>query len=295
MINKRYISDYVFTTINNIFLVLVLIAVIYPIIFIISASISDPLLLFEGKIFFLPKSLTFIGYQRIFMNKEIWLGYLNTIIYTVFGTIINVVLTVMMAYPLSRKDFKARKIIIIFITFTLFFEGGIIPTYLIVNQLGLINTIWAMVLPTALNGFYIIIARTYFTSNIPVEMREVAFIDGCSNFRFIKSILIPLSKPIIAVLILFYSVIHWNSYFEALIYLTKREMYPLQIVLRQILIQSQIGALIEDQESDFFKNILMAENLKYGLIIISSLPMMLVYPFLQKYFIKGAMLGGIKG
>jgi len=216
---KESKSDRIFNAINIIIMTLVLLIEIYPLIFVVSASISNPDLVNKGEVWFLPKDISFEGYSRVFKDKEIWTGYRNTIFYTLFGTIINLFVTLPAAYSLSRKDFYGRNIFMALFTFTMFFSGGLIPTYLIIKGLGLRDTIWALVLPGAASMYNIIITRTFFQSNIPNEMKEAAEIDGCSNTRLFLTIVLPLSTPIIAVMALFYGVGHWNSYFTALIYI----------------------------------------------------------------------------
>lgn len=249
----------------------------------------------QGQVWLWPKDLTWVGYQRIFQNNEILTGYLNTIAYTVVGTAINLVLTIAAAYPLARRDFMGRNYFMAMIVFTMFFSGGLVPTYLLIKSLGMLNTFWAMVIPSALSVWNILIMRTFFQNGIPNEIHDAASIDGCSNMQTLLRIVLPLSIPILAVMILFYSVGHWNSYFSALIYLTDRGKYPLQLFLREILVQGQMQEMI-DSSSDLLANSLMdAEVIKYSIVIIANLPVLLLYPFLQKYFVKGVMIGAIKG
>lgn len=292
---KQPFSDNVFDVINYILLTLILMIFVYPLIFVASASISDPGLVWQGKVWLLPKGISFEGYEKILLYKEIWSGYRNTVIYTLLGTIINVVLTVMAAYPLSRPDFMARKLLIRMYTATMFFGGGLIPTYLLVKQMGMLNSMWALMIPNAVSVWNLVIARTYFQNNIPKELNEAAAIDGCNNFKFLTAIVIPLSASVIAVLTLFYGVGHWNSFFNALIYITSRELYPLQLVIREILVLSQMQQeLIGDAETIAAQQ-KVSETIKYGVIIISSLPVLVVYPFVQKHFVKGVMIGSVKG
>lgn len=262
-----------------------------------SASVSSPEAVYQGRVWLLPVDFTLEGYRRIFHNTSIWRGYRNSIYYTVLGTTINLVMTLAAAYALSRKEFYARKFFTVIFVFTMFFSGGLIPTYLLVKSLGLLDSVWAMVLPNALAMWNLIITRTYFQTNIPDDLRDAALIDGCGNIKFLVRIVIPLSKPIIAVLILFYGVGHWNEYFNALIYLSDREMHPLQLVLRGILIQSQ---MVEDMFSgetvvELAQMQKIAELIKYGVIIVASVPLLVLYPFLQRYFVKGIIIGSLKG
>jgi putative aldouronate transport system permease protein len=272
----------------------ILIVVLYPLLFVVSASFSSPDLVINGKVVLWPKGITLEAYQKVFENSDIWVGYRNTIFYTAVGTLINLVLTVCAAYPLSRKDLPLRNFFMLLMIFTMYFNGGMIPTYLLVRDLHLNDSIWAMLIPNAIATYNVIIARTYFESTIPYEIYESAMLDGCSNIRMLTRIVIPLSMPIIAVLVLFYSVGHWNAFFNALIYLRRRELYPLQLILRDILILNQT----EDMGTNSVgmgEKILMAESIKYSVIIVSSVPVLLLYPFVQKYLVKGIMIGAIKG
>jgi putative aldouronate transport system permease protein len=271
------------------------ILVVYPLYFIVIASISNPNMIYEGKVWFLPKDITFEGYQRIFNDSKIWLGYKNSIIYTFVGTIVNVAFTLMAAYALSRRDLYGRNLIMFLFLFTMFFSGGLIPTYLVVKDLGLLNTMWALILPKAVAVWNVIVARTYFQTSIPNELLEAAKMDGCSDAKFFWKIVVPLSKPIVAVMVLFYAVGHWNSYFDALIYLNNEDLYPLQLILRNILIQNEASTqMISDLDSLAAKQ-RVSELIKYGVIIVASIPLLILYPFVQKYFVKGVMIGGIKG
>jgi putative aldouronate transport system permease protein len=289
------IVDLVVTVLN----ILILVIVAGPLIYVLSASISDPRLVASGEIYLWPKGLTLEGYSKILEYKPIWLGYRNTLFYATAGTAINLVVTLLAAYALSRKDLPGRNIFTIFFTVTMFFSGGLIPTYMVVRQLGLVNTVWSMLLLNAVSMWNVIIARTYFQSSIPDELKEAAFIDGCSNRKLFVSIILPLSKPIIAVLALFYAVGHWNAFFNALIYLSDMNLYPLQLFLRNILVMDQMLDLMGGGDSEMIEQILrrleLKESMKFGIIVLSSLPVLILYPFLQKYFVKGVMIGAIKG
>jgi putative aldouronate transport system permease protein len=210
------------------------VVVLYPILFVISASFSDPAAVISGNMVLWPVGFTLKAYSEVFHNQDVWIGYRNTLFYTALGTVINLIMTTAAAYPLSRRDLPGRNIIMFAITFTMFFQGGLIPTFLIVKDLHMVNTFWALILPAAITTYNLIVMRTYFQTNIPWEMQEAAMIDGCSNIRLLWHIILPLSKPIIAVMVLFYAVFHWNAYFNALIYLRDRDLYPLQLVLREI-------------------------------------------------------------
>jgi len=287
-------TDKVFNVLNNIILGIVLVITLYPLYFIIIASISDPNYVAQGSVWLFPNGINFEGYKSIFKDPEIWLGYKNSLIYTGIGTFINITVTILASYALSRKDLVGRNPLMFLFTFTMFFSGGLIPTFLVVRNLGLIDKIGAMVLPGALSVYNLIISRTFFINNIPDELREAASMDGCTNTKFFTAVALPLSKAIIAVLALFYAVGHWNSYFNALIYLRHSEKYPLQLVLRSILVAN---AMLENTETigDATDIQRKADMIKYGVIIVASLPVLLAYPFAQRYFIKGVMIGSIKG
>lgn len=291
---KQSKSDIVFDLVNTTVMIVVVLVVIYPIYFALIASVSDPNAVYQGKVYLLPKMITFEGYQKIFQSAGIWKGYLNSIIYTTLGTSLSVVLTMMTAYPLSRKDFVGRSLFMFLFTFTMIFSGGMIPTYLNIKNLGLINKIWAMILPGAILTYNLIIARTFYKMTIPDELLESAKIDGCSNTKYFLNIIIPLSPTLIAVLILFYGVNNWNAYFDALLYLSDKNLYPLQLVLRGILLQNEsLVQMSMDEDPARLQRI--ADQIKYGVILVASLPMLILYPFLQKYFVKGLMIGSVKG
>ncbi|QGH36632.1 ABC transporter permease subunit [Gracilibacillus salitolerans] len=292
-------TDKLFKFFVYICLTIALIVVLYPLIYIISASISNPTYVNSGKMWLLPKDITFEGYRLIFGNDSIWRGYLMTVVYTGLGTFINLLVTIPAAYALSRKDFYGRGFFTAIFVLTMFFTGGLIPTYLVVRDLGLIDTIWAMVLPNAAAVWNIVIARVFFQSTIPKGLEEAATIDGASNFKLFFKIILPLSAPIIAVMALFYGVGHWNGYFNALIYISDRDLFPLQLVLREILVlqdmSSNSATMTGDTAQLIHSNQQLAAIIKYGVMIVSSLPVIIVYPFLQKYFVKGVMIGSLKG
>lgn len=271
----------------------VLLLVLYPLIYIVSSSLSSPLAVSAGKVWLWPVDLSFKGYQAVFQNPQIVTGYANSLFYTVVGTFISVAMTIMIGYPLSRKTFFGRSGVMVFITFTMLFSGGLIPTYLVVKQLHLIDTRWALLLPNAIWVWQVIIARTFFQSSIPDELVEASEMDGCSDLRFIWSVVFPLSKPIVAVLSLMYAVGQWNAYFDALIYLKTQSLYPLQLILRSVLILNNgTGAMdaakmIERQQ--------MVDLMKYSLIVVASLPVLIIYPFVQRYFVQGMLIGSVKG
>lgn len=291
-------SDKIFNFLNYFLLSLIFIIVLYPLIFVVSASLSDPNFVNQGKVWLLPKGFNFDGYRRVFQDKNIWTGYRNTIFYTVVGTIINLAVTLPAAYALSRKDLLGRNFITGLFTFTMFFSGGLIPTYLLIKRLGMLDTVWALLIPGAVGMWNVVISRTYFQTNIPLELQEAAQIDGCSDFRLFFTIIMPLSKPIIAVIGLYYAVGHWNSFFSALIYLKDRSRFPLQLILREILIMNEISTEMLTTGDDIemmSRQAKVAELIKYAVIIVSTLPVLAAYPFIQKYFVKGVMVGAIKG
>ncbi|KLU54620.1 sugar ABC transporter permease [Paenibacillus sp. VT-400] len=286
-------GDRVFITVVYFMLTVVLIAVLYPLIYIVSSSLSSPAAVSSGKVWLWPIDLTFDGYKSVLRNDQVLTGYANSLFYTACGTFISVALTIMIAYPLSKKTFVGRSSLMMFITFTMLFSGGLIPTYLVVKTMGLIDTRWALLIPNAVWVWQVIIARTFFQNSIPEELSEAADIDGCSDIRFIVSIILPLAKPIIAVLSLMYAVGQWNAYFDALIYLKSQSLYPLQLILRSILIlNSSTGSM---DASEMIKQQQMAELMKYSLIVMASLPVLIIYPFVQRYFVQGMLIGSVKG
>ncbi|MEK3719369.1 carbohydrate ABC transporter permease [Paenibacillus sp. FSL H8-0034] len=293
--NHQSTSEQIFDWIVNAILAIICILVLYPLLFVLVASFSSPEAVMRGEVWLWPTNITWIGYLRIFQNNEMLTGYVNTIVYTVVGTAINLIMSVAAAYPLSRKDFYGRNVIAAMMVFTMFFSGGMVPTYLLVKNLGMLNSMWALLIPGAVSVYNILIMRTFFANGIPYEMQEAASIDGCSNMTTLMRIVLPLSMPIIAVMILFYSVGHWNAYFNALIYLTDRDKYPLQLFLREILIQGQMQEMLGIGDDTQGQIVLEGEAIKYAVVIVANLPVLLLYPFLQKYFTKGVMIGAVKG
>lgn len=287
-------GEFVFDVCTCLLLTLVVLIVLYPLIYVVSASFSSARHVISGDVRLLPVEFTLKSYQAVFKNDDILNGFCITVLITLGGTALNLVLTTLAAYPLSRRDLRGRNVFMFFITITMFFSGGIVPTYLIIQKLGLINNLLVLVLPTAISTYNMIIMRTFFQSSIPYELQEAAFIDGCSNTRTLIQIILPLSGPILAVIALYYAVAHWNAYFNAMMYLTKRPLYPLQLILKEILIQSQMTSMMEMDDS-LFEQAMMGETIKYSVIVVSSLPMLIIYPFIQKFFVKGVMIGAIKG
>lgn len=288
-------GDRLFDALVYALLSIVVLVVLYPLVFVLSASVSDPAAVMKGQVWLIPKDWTWVGYSRIFQSGEIVTGYRNTIVYTVVGTAINLAMTICAAYPLSRKDFHGRNAIMAFAVFTMFFSGGLIPNYLLVKNLGMLDTIWALVIPNAVAVWNIVIMRTFFQTSIPHEVQESASIDGCTDFQILFRIVLPLSLPIIAVMVLFYSVAHWNAFFNALIYLTDRDHYPLQLLLQEILILGEMQEMVDMSDASLAQKLLEVEAIKYAMVVVANLPVLLLYPFLQKYFVKGVMIGAIKG
>lgn len=291
---KTLLSDRVFGLVNDGLMLLAALIVFYPLMYILSSAFSSPTAVSKGQVVFFPVDFSLRGFEEVFSHKAIVTGFANTLFYTVVGTIVNVLMTVAAAYPLSRKNLPGRRILLFIFTFTMLFNGGLIPSYLLTAKLGLINNRAVMIIPVALNVFNVIICRTFFETTIPEELIEAAQLDGLSHTRFIFQIAMPLSKAIIAVLVLYYGLGHWNSYFQAFLYITDKSKFPLQIVLRDILILNQVNDIIGDPML-FHAKQGMAQLLKYSLIVVASVPFMLAYPFVAKYFVKGVMIGAVKG
>jgi len=291
---KQSRGDRVFTVVNDLLLLIGFLIVLYPLIYILSSAFSAPKAVATGKVILWPVNPSLRGFEAVFEHKAIVTGFLNTIFYTVAGTAVNIVMTVMAAYPLSRKSMPGRRVLLFLFTFTMIFNGGLIPSYLLNSDLGLINTRAVMIIPLAISVYNVIICRTFFESTIPDELLEASQIDGCSHFRFLLQMVVPLSKSIIAVLILYYALGHWNSYFQAFIYITDRSKFPLQIILRDILVLNSVNDIIADPQL-YTARQGMAELLKYSLIVVSSAPFMIAYPFVAKHFVKGVMIGSVKG
>lgn len=290
-------DDFWMNVVVTIIGLLVVVVTLYPLIFVVSASFSNPSRVISGEVKLFPVEFSLQGYKTIFEYKLIWTGYRNTIFYTFFGTIFSLLLTIPAAFAMSRKDLVGRNIIMAYFAVTMFFSGGLIPTYLVIKRLGLVNTPWIMILMGAVSVWNLVIARTFFQNNLPMELQEAAYIDGSSTTRMFLTIALPLAKPIIAVLALYCAVSQWNSYFNGLIYLNKTEYYPLQIFLRNILILDQMEDMMGDPDSveSLLEKMRLKESMKFGIVVLSSLPVLIMYPFLQKYFVKGMMVGAIKG
>lgn len=300
---QKTTADKVFLLINKFLLLIIFAATLYPLIFVISASVSNPDAVSTGKMLLWPVGFTTEGYQYILRYQDVWTGYSNTIFYTFAGTFLNLLVTLPCAYALSRRDLEGQGIIMTIFMVTMYFSGGLIPSYLLMKGLHLVNTRAYMLLSGLVSTYNLIVARTFFGNTIPWELHEAAFIDGCSDFQTFRSIVLPLSKPILIVLTLYYGVAHWNSYFNAMVYLNDSSKYPLQVFLREILLQSQWaesamaagGGFSPEEMEAMLKQASTANMLKYVLIVVSSAPMLVIYPFLQRFFAKGVMIGAVKG
>ncbi len=296
-------GDRVFVTINGILLALFFCITLYPMVYVLSASFSDPNAVASGEMVLFPVRPSMQCYQYLSGYKEIWIGYGNTFFYTIIGTLMNLAATLPCAYALSRRDIGGRGFVMTLFVITMYFGGGLIPSYLNIRALGLLNTRWVMLLNGLVSAYNLIVARTFFSNTIPWELHEAAFLDGCSDFRLFTKIILPLSAPIIVVMALYYGVGHWNAYFNAFIYLSDRTKFPLQVFLKEILMQSKFAENEMLQGGDFTPEQLLAMTrmtetanmLKYGIIVISTVPMLCIYPFLQRYFAKGVMIGSVKG
>lgn len=292
--NYDTFSDKILMVFLYIFLTFCMVAVLYPLIYIVSASFSDPSAVKSGKVWLWPVNYTMMAYEAVFDHHMIMTGFANSFFYMFVGTIVNLMFTILAAYPLSRKEFVGRGFFTILFIFTMYFNGGLVPTYLLINKLGLIDTRAVMIIPGALSIWLLIICRTFLQNTIPDELFHAAQLDGCNEGRFLIQIVLPLSKPALAVMALYYGVGHWNSYFSAMIYLTSQELFPLQLVLRSILVLGKIDYSMMDPRI-VQKLEGLAELLKYAVIVVASVPVMCLYPFVQKYFVKGVMIGSLKG
>jgi putative aldouronate transport system permease protein len=300
MAAKKYRIE-LFDVINLSLLALLMGIILYPLYFTVIASFSEPYALMSGEVILFPRGFTLEAYYNVLRSKEIWTGYFNIIIYAVCGTLYALAVTIPAAYVLSRKRLKGRNLIMAYFLFTMYFSGGLIPYYVLIKNLGMINTRLALIIPAGLSVYHVIIARTFYQSSIPEELFESAKIDGANEYRVFFSIVLPLSGSIVAVIALYLLVGHWNSYFPALLFITDARKYPLQLILRNILIMNQNFSIVEvssmstQQLEAMMKRSMMAETMKYALIFISSLPVLAAYPFVQKHFVKGVMIGALKG
>lgn len=292
---QEKIVNNLFDWINVGLIIIVLLICTYPLIYAFSASFSEPVQVTAGNLILLPKGFTLESYEAIFRNEGILRGYRNSIIIASAGTLLNLVLTILCAYPLSRRDLKGRNFFMVIVSFTMFFSGGIIPNFLLIQQLKLYNTWWSLLLPGAISTYNMIIMRTYFQNSIPDELEEAASIDGASNFQILRQIVLPLSRPVMAVIALYYLVGHWNAYFNALLYINNKQLYPLQLFLREILVLDETTLFQTTDVTSAVAKIQRAETIKYAVVIVSSIPMLILYPFLQRFFEKGVMIGALKG
>lgn len=290
-------ADLVFDILVYSLALLSFLIILIPLLNVVSSSFSSGKMVQTGQIRILPREFTLDAYKMVFGYKDIWIGYRNTIFYTAVGTFLNVVFTVFIAYPLSRRDLKGKTVIMKMMVFTMMFSGGLIPNYMLVKNLHLINTAWSLWLPGLISVYNVIVMKTFFQTTIPYELLESAQIDGCTNRKFLSAIVLPLSKTIIAVMVLLYALGHWNTYFNAMLYLNEKNKFPLQIFLRDILISTQIdmSSMTGSSVQEMLKKQEMQILMKYALIVVSSLPVLIMYPFVQKYLVKGVMIGSVKG
>ena len=290
-------DDILFVLLSRLFILFCVVIVFYPLWFVLVASFSDPTYVNNGTILIWPKGFTTMGYQRVFQDSRIMTGYANTILYAVCGTLFGLAVTMLAAYAFSRRDLPGASVIMMLFVFTMYFQGGMIPYYLIAKSLGLVNTRIFMILGGSVSVYNIIIARSFLSANISEELREAARIDGCGNGRFFFQIVLPLSKAVMAVLALYIAVMHWNSYFNAMIFLTDEKKYPLQLFLRDILLTtSSAGSMMSGMDPEAAMKLeMMGQVIKYGVIVVSTAPIICFYPFIQKYFVKGVMIGAVKG
>lgn len=288
-------SDKIFHVVVTVIMTIFFLIVLYPCIYVISASFSSGTAVQSGKVVLFPVDFSLEGYKTVFNTSTVWLGFRNSLFYTFVGTAINIIMTMIAAYSLSRDDLPGRNAIMMIFTFTMFFSGGMITSYMLVQSLGLLNTVWSLLLPGSIGVYNLIVAKTFIQNTIPKELLEAATIDGCSDIMYFIRVVLPLSKAIIAVLVLFYGVSHWNAYFNAMIYLNDKNLYPLTIFLREILMASQIDpSTVADPELQ--AHLAQAAGvIKYALIVVSMIPVLIIYPFIQKYFVKGVMIGSVKG
>ena len=290
-------SDRRFDVINTVVMVVMLFVFVWPLWFVVIASVSDPNEVWNGNVILFPKGITLASYKALMDYGRIWIGYANTVFYTVVGTLVNLLMTVCAAYPLSRKDFVPRNFLMFLFMLTMYFSGGLIPTYLVVSRLGLLDSRWAMIIPGACSIYNVIITRTYFINSIPSTLQEAATLDGANSFQYLLKIVLPLSKPIIAVIGLYYAVGHWNDFYTALLYIYDAKLMPLQSFLRDMLMSNKLtmNSTTGMDAAAVEAKMKLAQTLKYSAIIVSTIPVLCIYPFIQKYFVKGIMIGSVKG
>lgn len=290
-------SDRIFDIVNVILMIVLLAVFVWPLWFVVIASFSNPDQVWNGNVLLLPKGFNLAAYEAVIKYKSIWIGYRNTVFYTVVGTIVNLIMTICAAYPLSRKDFMPGKIFMFMFMLTMYFGGGMIPTYLVVSKLHLVNTPWAMIIPGACSIYNVIIVRTYFINSIPSSLKDAADLDGANAFSYLIHVVLPLSKPVIAVVALYYAVGHWNDYFNALIYINNTKLMPLQSFMRDLLISAKmtLDDIAGTDPASVEAKRQLGQTIKYSVIIVSTVPVLCIYPFVQKHFVKGVMIGSVKG
>ena len=288
-------SDKIFDVVNMLLMVVLVVVFAWPLWFVLISSFSDPFEVTMGNVLLFPKGLTLDSYKAMMKYSQILTGYANSLYYTVVGTGINMVLSICCAYPISRKDFPLRKPLLLMFLFTMYFSGGMIPTYLVVKQVGILNTRWAMMLPGAISVYNCLVMRNYFMNSIPGELEEAAVLDGANAAQYLQKVVLPLSKPVLAVIGLYYAVGHWNAYYAALLYLQDLDLYPLQSILRNIMSATQMinDPSLSAEEIDAMVRLEM--TMKYSVIVAAAFPMLCLYPFIQKYFVNGVMVGAVKG
>lgn len=293
--SQMSMEDKIVTVVIYAFLTLITLIILYPIVYVVSASFSEPQAVISGKVKLFPVDFTLRGYEAVFKNKKLINGFLNSVFYVGVSLVLNLTMTMLCAYPLSRKEFRARNWVSLFFVFTMYFSGGMVPSYILVNKLHLLNTRWAMIIPTAMSSYNMIICRTYIVNNIPDDLYEAGQIDGCSPFRYMLQVVVPLSKSILAVLLLYYGVSKWNDYYNAMLYLYKDGLMPLTMVMREILILGEVDMTKVTNADAVAKLQGMSELLKYATIVVSSVPVVMLYPMIQKHLVKGVMVGAVKG
>ena len=293
--SEMSLEDKIVTFVISAFLTLITLVILYPIVYVVSASFSEPQAVISGRVKLFPVDFTLRGYEAVFKNGKLINGFMNSIFYVAVSLVLNLTMTMLCAYPLSRKEFTARGWVSLFFVFTMYFSGGMVPSYILVNKLQLLNTRWAMIIPTAMSTYNMIICRTYIMNNIPDDLYEAGQIDGCTPFRYMLQVIVPLSKSILAVLLLYYGVAKWNDYYNAMIYLYKDNLQPLTMVMREILILGEVDMTKVSNADAVAKLQGMSELLKYATIVVASLPVVMLYPAIQKHLVKGVMVGAVKG
>lgn len=297
MVKRKKKDGVIFSIVVYTILIVYCILTLYPLVYILSCSFSSPAAVYTGEVVFLPVDLSLKSYERVFQNAAIWRSYLNTVLYTFLGTVLSVAFTFASAYPLTRRDLKGRQFFMTLYVITMFFGGGIIPLYIIVDKLQLLDTVWAIILPGSVSVWNLIVVRTYINSSIPYDLQEAATIDGANDYVLFFRIVLPLAKPVLLIMILFYMVGYWNNYFNALMFLKTEEKYTLQLVLRNILLTQDMNSMMGPgaSQENLYEQAMLSESLKYSAVVVSTLPILMVYPFLAKYFEKGMVIGSLKG